>query len=94
MQNDEARKTTHMPLTSSQGNRKEKTPPGEAFLDEATCPRRRGSLRALRSRMDGIARHQPVSDPLVEGMRPSWRGSISIAARKARARALKQDSAM
>ena len=42
----------------------------------------------------GVNRHQPFNDPLVEGIRSFWRGSISIASRKARASALKQDSAM
>src|SRR5262249_43397941 len=69
--------------------REEKTPPAETFLDKAhTIGVGPDHLGAFRSRMDGIAWHQPVNDPLVEGMRPFWRGSISTAWRRARARPL------
>ena len=83
-----------MPLITSQGSGKKKAQPVEAFAHEADVVGAIAIERRLSCYERSTSAHQPLSDPLVEGMRSFWRGSISIASRSARASALKQLSAM
>src|SRR5690606_7985808 len=76
--------------------REDQRPPGDAVLDDDGLVEHTGIARLrARRQVQGIDRHGVLyRDPLVEGTRPSSRGSRATARRSARARPLKQLSAI